>query len=273
MGAFGDEFRFTLITNDFALAATAERSGINRVGLDLERLGKAERQAGEDTRLSEHKIEDLAAIARALKTAQLFVRLDPLNADTARDIENVLGRGAKVLMLPFFGTAGEVETFVRLVDRRAQVTVLIETAAAVVRIREILAVSGIDEVMIGLNDLRLALGVRSHFEILASPLLDALAGEVSRVNLPLSVGGVARRDDVSLPVSSDLVLAQFPRLGATGAWISRSFFKGVPADWDFAAAIGAVRRRLTEWAQASPEVLERARSDLAAGARAIALGP
>jgi len=273
MGRFGDEFRLTLITSDPVLAARADRSGINRVGVDLERLGKARRQSGQDTRLSDHSMDDLAAIGATLDTAELSVRLNPINAHTPHEIESVLGCGAEVLMLPFFRTADEVDTFVRLVNGRAYVVILLETASAVVRIREILAVPGVHEVMAGLNDLRLELGVKSHFEVLASPLLDTLASEVHRADLAFSVGGVARPDDLSLPVSADLVLAQFPRLGATGAWVSRSFFKGVPSDWNLAAAIRALRQRLTEWAGASREMLERARSDLAERARAIASSP
>src|SRR4051794_17968424 len=86
-------------------------------------------------------------------------------------------------MLPFFRTEGEVSTFVRLVAKRAYVIILVETASAAVRLRDILAVPGVDEVMFGLNDLRLELGVQNHFEVLASPVLDALASEVRRANL------------------------------------------------------------------------------------------
>jgi hypothetical protein len=259
---FGDEFRLTLITNDPVLAAEADAAGVDRVGVDLERLGKAERQAQEDTRLSEHRLDDLAALARALAQADLFVRLNPFGPGTPLEIETALQYGAEVLMLPYFRTASEVDRFVRLADGRARTVILIETAPAVLRVREVLAVPGIDEVMLGLNDLRLQFGVRSHFEVLASPLADMLAGEVRRVGLPLAVGGVARADDAGLPVAPDLVYAQFPRLGATGAWLARSFFRDAPAGWQFAPAVKAVRRRLSHWAGASPEELERAREDL-----------
>lgn len=173
-------------------------------------------------------------------------------------------------MLPYFGTAAEVERFVHLVDGRAHVMLLVETGAALVRLRDILAVRGIGEVMAGLNDLRLQLGVASHFEVLASPLLDGVAAEVRRAGLPFSVGGIARIDDASLPIPPDLVLAQYPRLRATGAWISRSFLGATPADCDLPAGIAAARRRLTEWSLATPEALEDARRDLAARSRAIA---
>jgi hypothetical protein len=264
---FGDEFRLTLITDDPVLAAEADAAGVNRIGLDFERLGKAERQAGQNTRLSEHSWDDLATIAHSLVRADLFVRLNSVNPDTPNEIEKALRYGARALMLPFFHTAAEVDSFARLVDKRAHVIILLETASAAVRIREILAVPGIDEVMFGLNDLRLQLGVANIFEVLASPLLDALAGEVRRAGLPLAVGGVARVDDSSLPVSPDLVYAQFPRLGATGAWLGRSFFRDVPPEWKLGQAIATMRRRLDEWAHASPQALERARSDLADQAR------
>jgi hypothetical protein len=272
--SFGDHFRFTLLTNDPVLAAKADNCGVNRIGLDLEWLGKAERQSGHDTRLSGHKLEELDVIAGSLVQAELFVRLNPINANTPDEVETALRSGAEVLMLPYFRTAAEVATFIRLVDGRAFVTLLVETASAIVRIREILAVPGVNEIMIGLNDLRLELGVKNHFEVLASPMLDMLASEIAKTKLAFSVGGVARTDDRSLPISPDLVFAQFPRLNATGAWISRSFFRDVPPDWEIGAAITSVRRRLTEWASASPESLERARVQLAERARDIALsGP
>lgn len=263
MASFGDGFRLTLITNDPALAVKGDGSGVDRIGVDLEMLGKAERQAGQNTRLSGHTTEDLAVIAASVRRAELFVRVNPINADTPAEIEAVLHHGAQVLMLPYFRTAGEVETFVRLVDGRASVMILVETAPAVVRIREILAVPGVQEVMVGLNDLRLQLGVKSHFEVLVSPLMDSIASEVRKTKLPFSVGGVARVDDLSLPVAPDLILAQYARLSATGAWISRSFFEQVPPGWDFGKAVSSVRRRLSEWASASPEALDRARDELA----------
>ena len=269
MSSFGDEFRLTLITDDPSLAAAADRAGVDRIGLDLEWLGKAARQRGTDTRLSKHKLEDLPAIARVLNRAELFVRINPINADSRQEVDDALRLSATVLMLPFFHTAEEVRTFVGLVAGRADIVILVETAAAAARIREILAVPGVQEVMFGLNDLRLEFGLNNHFEVLASPLLDALAGEVSRAKLRLSLGGVARSDDASLPVSPDLVLAQYPRLGATGAWLSRSFFREVPAGWNFGTALAALRQRLSEWASAPPEELERARADLADQARNV----
>lgn len=163
---FGDDFRLTLLTDDPAVAAIADRSGVDRIEIDLECLGKTQRQSGFDTRLSNHRVEALPAVARSLTRAKLFVRVNPINADTADEVEAVLRCGARVVMLPYFRTASEVETFVGLINGRASAMLLLETASSVVRIREILEVPGVSEVMVGLNDLRLELGVQNHFEVL-----------------------------------------------------------------------------------------------------------
>jgi hypothetical protein len=270
VGSFGDGFRLTLITDDPTLAAEADRSGIDRIGIDLERLGKAARQPGDDSRLFEHKLEDLPAVGRVLARAKLFVRINPLHADTPAEIESVLQRGAAVIMLPFFRTMEEVHRFVQLVGGRADTSILVETASAAVRIREIARVPGVDEVTFGLNDLRREFRVESHFEVLASPLLDALAREVREAGPKLSVGGVAHPTARALPVSPDLVLAQYPRLGATGAWIARSLLRQLTPARNLDAAISAIRARLSEWSVATPSALEDARCALAEQACVIA---
>ena len=192
---FGDCFRLILLTDDPVLAAEADRACVTRIGIDIERRGKAERQAGHNTRLSQHDWPHLEAIAPVLRSARAFVRINSIHDGSSAEVETALSCGAQSIMLPFFHTAEEVAHFVRLVRGRAEVMVLIETAAALIRIREVLAVQGIDEPMIGLNDLRLTLGVANHFEVLASPLLDAACAELRRTGRPFSMGGVARASD------------------------------------------------------------------------------
>ena len=47
----------SLITDDVDLAAEAERAGIDRIMIDLEREGKAQRQAGRNLFQSSHRLE------------------------------------------------------------------------------------------------------------------------------------------------------------------------------------------------------------------------
>lgn len=251
-----------MLTADPVLAAAGDRGGVQRIGIDFEHLGKAERQAGYDTRVSRHEWTDLAAVAAVLHRARAFARLNPMHDGSAAEVEAALSCGARVLMLPFFKTVSEVERFVGLIRSRAEVMVLVETAPAAVRIRDIIAVHGVDEIMIGLNDLRLQLGVANHFEVLVSPILEGICRVLQADGRPFSLGGVARAGDAAMPVPSELVYAQYPRLGATGGLITRSFLKDLGAD-DLPAAVTTLRCQLSDWAARDDAALEAARAELA----------
>jgi len=137
----------------------------------------------------------------------------------------------------------------------------VETAAAARAIDAIAALPGEKEVHVGLNDLHLDLGLRSHFELLCSSLLEEICTTLRAAGLVYGFGGIGRAGDESLPISSDLVYAQYPRLGARAALVSRAFFTGnAPADLD--TAIGAARDRLDEFARLAPAELSAWRGRL-----------
>jgi citrate lyase beta subunit len=259
---FGERFQLTLLTSDPALAAAADAAGIQRVGVDLERLNKAARQAGAENRISAQTVRDLRVVGGQLRSASLFVRINPLHDGTEAEIEEVLTAGAAVIMLPFFRSAAEVRRFVELIGGRARAAILVETSTALLRFWNILAVEGVDEITIGLNDLRHDFQVRSHFEVLGSPLIDVIARETHLRGLPLTIGGVGRPDDAAAPMPVELVYAQYPRLGATGAWIARSFLRPKDPGNHLAADVAALRRRLDAWENASETELETARRTL-----------
>lgn len=221
----GSELVLTLFTNDAALAAAADRAGVNRIGIDMERIGKAARQAHLATWISNHAEADLAAIRPVLGHAQLFTRCNPIHRESATEIDRLIDAGVQAIMLPFFKTVAEAERFIRLVDERAHPVLLVETAESARLIAEICRVPGVREVHVGLNDMRLSLGWPSHFHVLVSDFLVGLCGVVLGAGLKLGVGGVGRAGDNDLPVPADLVSAQIVRLGATSALVSRSFFR------------------------------------------------
>lgn len=234
----------TLWTDDPVLAVQADGAGIDRIGPDFEVLDKERRQRGLGHRISAHRAEQLPAIRAALSHARLFARTNPVHAGSAAELERYAAAGIQVLMLPMFTSADEVARFVELVAGRVRVVLLLEQAAAFKQLDAILALDGVDEIHIGLNDLALSLGAPNRFGLLATPLLDDIAACVLGAGLPLGIGGIGRLGDTSVPVTPDLVYAQHARLGASAALIARSFFApGI----DLAAEVRRTRERLAYW--------------------------
>ena len=64
-----DHVVLTLWTNDPDTARSADAAGIDRIGVDLDRLGKAERQAGLATWISPHTVADLERLRPAVRAA------------------------------------------------------------------------------------------------------------------------------------------------------------------------------------------------------------
>jgi HpcH/HpaI aldolase/citrate lyase family len=244
------------------LARYADAAGIDRIGVDLERLGKADRQRALGTWISPHTEQDLARVGSALDRAQLFVRVNPYHAGSKREIESVLDRGTRVLMLPMALDPRDVQRFVELVGARAHVVLLVEHVEALRRLDELLAVTGVGEVHIGLNDLALSLGLRNRWLALAGDLVAAAGRRVRAAGLRFGVGGIGRVGDDSLPVPADLVYAEYARTGATAALVSRSFFEPVMDGPGLAAEIARARARFAAWYGSSAASVEAAHAEL-----------
>ena len=258
---YGNDFTLTLFTNDPGLAARADAAGVDRIGPDLEIIGKQRRQGHLNTRISAHSLDDIAAIRPRLTRAKLFVRTNPIHPGSADEIERVLDAGAEVVMLPMFTTPEEVAIFLRLVRGRARTVPLLETARAAACVDEIIAQGGFDELHIGLNDLYLSSGFRNHFEVMCSGLLESVCAKLRAAGIRFSLAGIGRAGDAHLPVPSDMVYPQYPRLGATGAIVSRVFFTS-PVELDLAHEVAKARARLDHFAALPPTVLAAARAEL-----------
>lgn len=212
-----------LITASPEVAAEAEAAGVDRVFVDLEALGKKERQGHLDTVMSGHRLEDIAPVRRALKSSRLLVRVNPLHAGSREEAARAIDAGADLLMLPMFRSARELDSFCRLVGGRARVVGLLETPEAAEAVQEIARVAGLSEIHVGLNDLYLGLGLDFIFEPLANGLVDRLAEAIRAAGLPFGVGGVARIGEGQLP--AELVLGEHLRLGSSCVILSRTFHR------------------------------------------------
>jgi 2-keto-3-deoxy-L-rhamnonate aldolase RhmA len=232
--------------------------------LDLERLGKAERQRGLGTWISTHRPERLAAMRQSLTRAKLFARTNPLGAHTADEVENLLAGGVQVLMLPMFETAEEVASFVSVVAGRAIVVPLVETRAAAEAAAELALVEGVEEIHVGLNDLALSLGTRNRFEVLSSPLLMRMTEQVRAAGLRVGIGALGRVGDTAVPVSPDLLYARYVELGATASLLARSFVQNLGGIDRLRAEVAHSRARLAWWQAARPQARVRAHRQLQA---------
>ncbi|MGK2913903.1 MAG: hypothetical protein ACSLE5_05500 [Porticoccaceae bacterium] len=259
---FGDQFVLTLITDDSVLARNGVLAGIDRIGLDLEIIGKEERQGGLGTRISAHDIGQLPRIREAIGDHPLFVRVNPIHQHSETEIARVIGEGATHIMLPYFHGVDEVKRFVDLVDARATTTLLVETAAAMYFTEELVGIHGVDEIHVGLTDLKFSMRIPARFETLASWMLDRMSEIVREAGLPFHVGGVARIGDTALPIPSDLLNAQYPRLQSTGALVSRSFTAPVPSADALVCEIRRFRDSMNRWGHAAPQQLEEQRKHL-----------
>lgn len=209
------------ITNDAAVAKIAEKAGADRIIIDLETLGKQERQGHLDSVKSDHSAEDIKTVKPCLHRSELMVRVNPLNPASEDEINKVIDYGADIVMLPMFKTADEAEKFAGFVNGRAKTMLLLETAEAEYGIDSILEVSGIDEIHIGLNDLHLAHKMKFMFELLADGTVEKLCRKIAGKGIPYGFGGVSAIGSGMLP--AECILAEHYRLGSSMVILSRSF--------------------------------------------------
>jgi 2-keto-3-deoxy-L-rhamnonate aldolase RhmA len=215
------------ITNNTAIAEIAQRAGVDRIWIDMEYIGKEDRQAGMNTVKSHHTIEDVFRLRPIVKQSKLMVRVNPLHKATKEycsskeEIENTILAGADVIMLPMFKTAREAREFVEIVDGRAKVQLLVETAEAAADISEICKVQGVDEIHIGLNDLHLAYNQKFMFQLLADGTVEKLCKVIKAHSIKYGFGGIARVGFGMLP--AEYIMAEHYRLGSTAAILSRGF--------------------------------------------------
>jgi hypothetical protein len=257
------------ITNDPAFARRCDALGGFRLFVDLERLGKAERQAGRNTFISGHGIDDVRRVRDVLRQSRLMVRVNPLHEGTPAEVEAVLARGADLLMLPMFATAGELREFSGIVAGRAPIVPLLETAGALACLDEWIGTPGLGELYVGLNDLHISLGHRFMFEPLASGEVEGVARAARAQRLPFGFGGIARTDEGQ--ISGRDVLAEHLRLGSTSVILSRTFHRPEDA-LTFEQAVAALRRAERELAARDGAAIEADRERIATTIRRVAAG-
>ncbi len=210
------------ITNDIDIARIAEKSGVNRIWIDLETKGKEERQQAFNTVISRHCIEDIRRISPVLSAAKTLVRINPWDYDSKKEIDDVIDAGADIIMLPYWKSIEEAWNFLSYVNKRIKTILLLETKEAVNCLKDVVNLPLLDEIHVGLNDLRISYGYSNMFEAYANGLLEYISAVINEKDVPFGIGGIGSFFKTYSPTPQELILEQY-RLGSKAVILSRSF--------------------------------------------------
>lgn len=252
--------KLSIITKDPDLAIQAEAAGIDRIFIDLERLGKAERQTGRNLFLSDHCLLDIAKIRRVIHKAKVLVRIDPLHPGSKQQIANGIDAGADMIMLPYFHRLDEAQEFVDLVRGKATALLLVETPEAAAILADLCRLPGVSEIHVGLNDLSISLGKQFLFDLIVDGTAEKLCDVLRRSGLPFGFGGIGCLKRRDLPVAPELILAFQICQGATRGWLGRSF-----RDFKISQlreSVAELRAAIEYWNSADLQEKERMRLEL-----------
>ena len=209
------------ITNNPEVALIAEKNGVDRIFVDLESLDKELRQQGMDTVKSHHTPADVKAVKSVLTKSELIARVNHWNDNSQEEIDAVIDAGADIVMLPYWKSVKEVENFIKAVAGRAKTMPLLETKEAFECLPEVLKLSGLDEMYVGLNDLSISYGFKFMFEPLANGIVEKIASQIKESGIPFGFGGIASLGQGMLP--AEKIVMEHYRLGSTRVILSRSF--------------------------------------------------
>ncbi|MBU5450136.1 aldolase/citrate lyase family protein [Acetivibrio sp. MSJd-27] len=214
------------ITNHPVIADIAQKAGVDILFVDMEYMGKDVRQHGLNTVKNHHTFHDIKAMKDVIvscknKKSELMVRVNPIHKDSEYEINTAIEMGADIIMLPMWKTIQEIQTFIQIIRNKAKVFLLLETKEAVKIIDDVISLSGIDAIHIGLNDLHLAYKNYFMFEPLANGLVDFLAKKIQSQKIDFGFGGIARIGEGIIP--AEKILAEHVRLDSKMVILSRSF--------------------------------------------------
>lgn len=215
------------ITNRPEVAAVAEESSVDRIFVDMEYIGKDLRQGGLDTVQNCHSFSDIENIRSAVSRSKVQVRINPIHdatteyCNTEDEVHRAIDSGADILMLPMYKSMNDVERFLTAVDGKATTLLLAETLESTEIMAEVVKMSDVDEIHIGLNDLHLAKGQKFMFELLADGTVDKMCDIIRPSGKRYGFGGIARLGYGTLP--AEKIIMDHYRLGSSMAILSRSF--------------------------------------------------
>ena len=249
--------RFWTITNKPEFAELLTKNGVERIFIDLERLGKKNRQKGGNFWISDHIYEDISRIKKVIPKNSLLTRLNPWNSDSKEEIDLAIKYGADYLMLPMINDIDEVKRFSEYIKGRAKFIPLIETKNSFRILEKIIKFDGISEVYIGLNDLKLSMGYKFLFEPIINGMLEDAARILNNKKMEWGFGGLARIGEGI--ISPEYILSEHVRLKSQNVILSRSFYENININErkDIGKEILKIKDLVKFYQQNSNELLEK----------------
>ena len=213
------------ITNNIVEAEIVDSLDIDWIFIDLETIGKKDRQNGRDTVLSNHNIDDIQKIKSRVNNTKILVRCNPIGKWSKEEFDEINLRGSDIdmVMLPYCKTIDEVKTFIELLyTSKMEAALLIETMDAICNLEKIIKIFPFKYMHIGLNDLHIERGTVFMFE----PFIDGLITKITSIfkenNQNFGIGGIGKIG-TNLSPSPECVLNEHLRLNSNGVILSRSF--------------------------------------------------
>lgn len=193
---------------------------IETIFVDLETLGKRDRQPNLQTFVSNHTIDDVLIIRKVVKSSQFGVRINPVNPNTANEINYLIKCGVDVIMLPFFHSLDEIYYVLDVINGKASLDLLLETPSSLLFVDQI-PHNLIRNFHFGLNDLSISLKLNHIFAAYFNNKLIDAASSLYASNATFGFGGVGRV--YSCPISSFNVLSRSLYLSGQRLILARSF--------------------------------------------------
>lgn len=214
-----ENFQLFVFHRHLALDMACIEGGANGIIVDLETVGKSERQSGVDTEINDHSVQDLMQIKKK-SAAYVICRINALNQDSQKEIDQVIEAGADEILVPMIKQNNEVKEIFRLVKERKPIGLMIETKEAIA-IANQLDQYPLARAYVGLNDLCISRKSNSIFAAIADGTLDKIRGQI--VKAPFGFAGLTIPDK-GHPLPALHLINELIRLDCQFTFLRRSFF-------------------------------------------------
>jgi hypothetical protein len=219
-----NKFNYISITNNVEHAKVVCESGINQIMIDIETIGKPERQLGKNAVINFHSLSDIFKIKSLGLPSDIICRVNPFNEESTSEINSAIIYGADHIMIPMIDSLSDFERMLEIISGRCKVIPLIETPHSFLNVHKIIDFVPLEQIHFGLNDLCIGFKQKNIFEILFSKTFHSVINEVKGKVKILGIGGVGSPLFSQL-VDPKLVLKYIHLLGGNSVILSRSFFK------------------------------------------------